>query len=383
MTVRQPLWWSVGLMAAGIMAAHAWPSTLYLPAACLILLLATLMQVMHRGGGWCLLLFWAAFGAARMYMEDTLPHPTQSTWQALQTKVEQRNEALAARMQQAGLHDDARTLIPALLLGRKQEITADTRQSYSSSGAAHLLALSGLHLGILYGLLHLLILRRLRQSQWRWFALPPLLLLLWGYVLLAGMPLSLVRAAVMCTAVMTATLAHRALSPMHALALSAWVILVLSPESLFSLSWQLSFLAVFFILAVQLPRRSGRKQPGRLAQGIMVSAAAWLGTAPLAAYHFHTLPLLGIPLSMLLIPLTTLIVYLALALLLVPVGPLASLLNLLASVQNHIVARCAALPGATVGNLHPQAWQVAVVYALLLLALLRLEAHREQEPFPR
>lgn len=382
MTVRQPLWWSVGLMAAGIMADHTWPSALYLPAACLILLLATLMQILHRGRGWWLLLFWAAFGAAHMHMEDTLPNPTQHVWQTVQARAKQQNDAITARLQQAGLHSDARAIVPALLLGRREEVTSDTRQAYSSSGAAHLLALSGLHLGILYGLLHLLVLRRLRHSQWRWFALPPLLLLVWGYVLLAGMPLSLVRAAVMCTAVMIATLAHRALSPMHALALSAWVILAVSPGSLFSLSGQLSFLAVLFILAARPQRVGGHKRQNRIVQGIVVSAAAWLGTAPLAAYHFHTLPLLAIPLSMLLIPLTTLIVYLSLALALIPAAPLASALNLLATLQNHVVSCCASLPGATVGHLHPQAWQVAAVYILLLLALVRLEAHREQKSFP-
>lgn len=383
MTLRQPLWWSVGLMSAGIAIGHMQPGTLYLPAACLILLLATAQHALHRGSGWLLLFFWFIFGAARTSMENTFSRQPSPLWEAIRAKTQIQNDILATRMQESGLQDDALSLAPALLLGRREQINPNTRQAYSTSGAAHLLALSGLHLGILYGLLHLLVIRRIRFSQWKWFALPPLLLLIWGYALLAGMPLSLVRAAVMCSAVMTAALARRALSAMHTLALSAWVILIISPSSLFSISFQLSFLAVFFILATHQQAANSKGMLPRLCQAASVSAAAWLGTAPLAAYYFHTLPLLSIPLSMLLVPLTTLIVYLSLGILLWPAAPLAKLLSLLASVQTCIVTWCAGLPGSVIGGLHPKPWHLLVVYTLLLLVLVRLNTYREKRVFLR
>ena len=381
MTLREPLWWSVGLLGAGIVAGMAWPCLWYLPAALLLLVMATLFTLSRKGSGWALLLFWFALGAARSSMTSLFPTPAQHAWEAVQTKAQGLSGQMEARLRESGLRDESLSLGAALLLGRREGITRDMRQAYSQSGAAHLLALSGLHLGILYGLLHLVVIRRIRFSEWRWTALPPLLLLLWGYVLLAGMPLSLVRAAVMCSVVMTATLAQRSLSTMHTLVLSAMVILLVSPMSLVSISFQLSFLAVFFILAI-CDRPTGK--PGRwqrVRQMAAVSAAAWLGTSPLAAYYFHTIPLLSIPLSLLLIPLTTLIVYLSIATLLLPLPLLGTGLGALISLQNCIVAFCASLPGATIRGLHPTWWHIGIVYGLLLLAIARLNAQRGQTAF--
>ena len=200
-------------------------------------------------------------------------------------------------------------------------------------------------------------------------------------MLLAGLPLSLVRAAVMCTAVMTATLAQRSLAPMHALALSALGILLVSPSSLLSISFQLSFLAVFFIMII-LARPAGTPSAlMRVRQAAAVSGAAWLGTAPLAAYYFHTMPLLSIPLSMLLIPLTTVIVYLSIATLVLPVPLLATCLSALIGLQNHIVTLCANLPGAVVRGLHPTWWHIALAYVLLLAAITRRNAQRRPTDF--
>lgn len=378
MTLREPLWWSAGLLSAGIAAGALLPGPWYLPMAMLLLVAATALTMADKGRGWALLLFWAAFGAARSSMTGILPTPARHAWEAVQARAEGQSDLLEARLREAGLSDEALSLGAALLLGRHEGITREVRQDYSRSGAAHLLALSGLHLGILYGLLHLLVIRHIRRTRWRWWALPPLLLLLWGYVLLAGMPLSLVRAAGMCSVVLVATLARRRLDPMHALALSAMAILLASPGSLLSISFQLSFLAVLFILAI-CPRLAGR--PGmlaRLRQMGLVSMAAWLGTSPLAAYYFHTIPLLSIPLSMLLVPLTTLIVYLSLATLLLPLPLLASGLGTLIGLQNGIVAFCAHLPGATISGLRPSWWHIALAYALLLVAITRLNARRRQ-----
>lgn len=381
MTLGQPLWWSVGLLSAGIAAGYALPSLWYLPATLLLLAVATGLSALKKGNGWALLLFWMAFGAARASMENLLPQTPLPAWEAVQARAKFKSDFLVHRLQESGLQSESLSLGSALLLGRREGISRETRQAYSESGAAHLLALSGLHLGILYGLLHLLVIRRIRFSEWRWFALPPLLLLLWGYVLLAGLPLSLVRAAVMCTAVMTATLAQRSLAPMHALALSALGILLVSPSSLLSISFQLSFLAVFFIMII-LARPAGTPSAlMRVRQAAAVSGAAWLGTAPLAAYYFHTMPLLSIPLSMLLIPLTTVIVYLSIATLVLPVPLLATCLSALIGLQNHIVTLCASLPGAVVRDLHPTWWHVALAYVLLLAAITRRNAQRRPTDF--
>ncbi len=378
MTCGQPLWWCTALLAAGIAAGLLMPGTGYLPAALLTLMAATLLHTLRKGGAPALLACWFLLGAARASM----PTPPLTTllpaWESLHTGAARLSDRLHARLRGAGLHGESLSLGSALLLGRREGITRTTRQAYSDSGAAHLLALSGLHLGILYGLLHLLVIRRIRMARWRWLAMVPLLLLVWGYVLLAGLPLSLVRAAAMCSVVMLATLARRGISAMHTLTLSALAILLCSPASLLSVSFQLSFLAVFFILAA-CPRPTTRAgMSGRLGQMALVSASAWMGTSPLAACYFHSIPLLAVPLSMLLVPVTTLVVYLTIATLLLPLAPLAACLDALITLQNGIVRLCASMPGTVVRGLHPAWWHVAATYALLLLAITRLNARRRQ-----
>ncbi|HBC28165.1 MAG TPA: hypothetical protein DC006_00450 [Prevotellaceae bacterium] len=378
MTCGKPLWWCAALLATGIAAGLLAPSAWYLPASALTLVAGTLMHAMHKGGGLALLAFWLFMGAARASMDTLPPTPAPPAWESMQAEATRLGGLLHTRLHKAGLRGESLSVGSALLLGRRESISRSTTQAYRESGAAHLLALSGLHLGILYGLLHLVVIRRIRLARWRWIALAPLLLLVWGYVLLAGIPPSLVRAAAMCSVTMVASLARRNASATHTLTLSALAILLWSPSSLLSVSLQLSFMAVFFILAACARPHTGQGWPGRMRQMAAVSSAAWLGTSPLSAYYFHNIPLLSVPLSMLLVPLTTLIVYLTAATLILPVAPLAACLDMLISLQNSIVRLGASLPHTIVRNLYPDWWHVAATYALLLLAITRLNARRRQ-----
>ena len=199
MSIAHPLWWSLILLSVGITIGFSYPSFWFLPAAIIVLITATTGAILRKNNGWLLLAFWFTLGAAQSSMESLFPLPSMPVWEVVHDKAETQRNLLEKRLQESGLQDESLSLGAALLLGKRDGISRELRQAYSESGAAHLLALSGLHLGILYGLLHFLIIRRIRFSQWKWFALPPLLLLLWGYVILTGMPLSLVRAAVMCT----------------------------------------------------------------------------------------------------------------------------------------------------------------------------------------
>ena len=376
MSIAHPLWWSLILLSVGITIGFSYPSFWFLPAAIIVLITATTGAILRKNNGWLLLAFWFTLGAAQSSMESLFPLPSMPVWEAVHDKAEMQRNLLEKRLQESGLQDESLSLGAALLLGKRDGISRELRQAYSESGAAHLLALSGLHLGILYGLLHLLIIRRIRFSQWKWFALPPLLLLLWGYVILTGMPLSLVRAAVMCTVVMIATLSQRATEPLHALSVSAMGILLVSPSSLLSISFQLSFSAVFFILAICSSPNTKPNFISRILQSVKVSAAAWMGTAPLAAYYFHTIPLLSIPISLILIPITTVIVYLSAVTLLVPHPFLGSCLSALISLQNKAVTLGASIPGASIGALQPKVWQIVLVYALFLMVIIRMKGRR-------
>jgi competence protein ComEC len=380
MMVRLPLVWASILFIAGILVGHFCPSIVWLPLAVLTLSAIILCRNRRYAPDVLTIVFWCLLGAARI-CTDRVPHHNEAnnaTWLTnTREHIRQHTEHLIARLQDAGLEGEPLALSAALLLGQRQLLERNTRQAYSQAGVSHLLALSGMHLGILYGLLYLLLLRWSRYGPWRWHLLPPALLLIWGYALLTGLPLSLVRASVMLSVFTVGTLAERHQPPIHLLALSALAILMCSPHALFDIGFQLSFVSVFFIILVFMPwRESLLSMPGHwLWEALGVSLAAWLGAAPLSAYYFHTLPLTGFLLSPVLIPLTTAIIYLGLFALFLPaVTPLAWLMTRIIAVQTWIIRQWGAFDCLVVRDLHPSPLTVVLIYALLVIASLRVKA---------
>lgn len=147
-------------------------------------------------------------------------------------------------------HDTDLSLLAALTLGDKSLLTTDTQQLFSDTGTSHVLALSGLHIGILISLFNLLLLKRLRRGWKHGAATFFLLAALWGFVLLAGAPLSLLRAALMFSFMQVAQSLQRIQSlSLNNLALAALLLLIIDPFTLFDVGFQLSFTAVFFIIS--------------------------------------------------------------------------------------------------------------------------------------
>ena len=144
---------------------------------------------------------------------------------------------------------DASGLLSALTLGDKTLLTPSVRSVFSESGTSHVLALSGLHLGILFSIFHFLLLKRLRGKKQRAAGIFAVLLFLWFFVFLAGAPISLLRAASMLTLLQFAQVFRdsRQLS-INGLCFAALVLLLYNPHSLFDVSFQLSFSSVFSIL---------------------------------------------------------------------------------------------------------------------------------------
>ena len=156
----------------------------------------------------------------------------------------QQREQLLQRFNDSGLDGDAYAVVAAMSLGDKSALTRDVKSAYSVSGASHVLALSGLHLGIIYMLLSLFLPRR------RWPALSQLLMILvvWAFVLLVGMPVSAVRSAVMLTIYGVLSIGRRNKMSVNVLAFTAFLMLMWNPAWLFDVGFQMSFMAVWAIL---------------------------------------------------------------------------------------------------------------------------------------
>ncbi len=380
MIIRQPLLWVTPLYITGILLGNLLSSIFFLYASVAILVSGMLLRKITFVADALLFTFWITLGMARIGMEKEMPSENLF-YKVVCQKAQQQQDALTERLRDAGLDEESLSISSALLLGQKSGLAKETRKKYAQVGASHLLALSGMHLGIIYGILYMLFIRRIRFSEWKWFWLPPILLTIWGYAFIAGMPISLVRASIMFTLATIATFAQNDTPPLHILALSALTILLFKPNALFGISFQLSFLAVFFIIVLYQPLREIIRLRNVITDTLMLSVVAQLGTAPLSIYYFHTLPLTGAIVSVILIPLTTIIIYLGLLTLLIPIECIAWLLTIVIKTQDWIVESLASIPYTTITGLYPTWWQVLLVYLLLLCIIARSQIQWKREDF--
>ena len=240
----------------------------------------------------------------------------QQTWlrglgvtAVLQARAVVRYEPLPSDLQQklrgrleAGLSPPVAALLVALTLGERGDL-GETYVEFQRAGLAHTLALSGLHVGIL-SVFFLLLFYPL--GPWRYLLAAVLLLL---YVWLVGPLPSLVRAVIMATTVLLGLFMGRGrVALLPALALALFVQLLLEPRAIFSLSAQLSYLAVLGMALVlpRLPQLTGWKQ--WVWGSLGVTMAAQVLTLPLLLHHFHLLPLLSPLANLLVLPLLGLLV---------------------------------------------------------------------------
>lgn len=358
-----------------LIAGTAWgvylPLPYYLPLLAVVVISSTLLR---RFGHWhdvLTFLTWLLIGCSRAsisYGEGEAPQWQQTVFQKAKTV----QSSLTTRLSKSGVSSHTLTLTQALVVGKKDELSQETHQAYRQVGASHLLALSGMHLGIIYSLLYFFLVRWVRHSRWRWYFLPLILFSLWGYTLVAGMPVSLVRAALMLSVITITTLMQYRTDPLHPLALSAIIILLVEPAQVFSISFQLSYAAVLFLLLLWAPVNELFPQQNWVIKLFVVSCIATLGTMPLTLYYFHQLPLLGPLLSLILIPLTTLIIWMTLATILLPVAPFGWTLNLMVSLQEKILTYAGNIPHTTITDIYPDKLGITLIYAAMLVAIVRL-----------
>ena len=280
---------------------------------------------------------------------------------------------LLARIMTEDADGDAVAVVAAMALGDKSALSQELREVYSVTGASHVLALSGLHLGIIYMLLTFLF-------GGRFFTFLPSYLFtfttVWSFVFLVGMPVSVVRSAVMLTAYALLSLGHRDRMSVNTLAFTALLVLLASPLSLYDISFQMSYLAVFSILLL-VPLSERLFPPSYLMEhrivkwlwGIVsVSCAAQIGVAPLTAYYFGCFSALFLLTNLIVIPGVTLILYLSMVVFVMP--SLAYLLLYIVSVLNTLLSTIASIPGASIDDLHPTKLQTTMTYVVIVACYL-------------
>ena len=193
-----------------------------------------------------------------------------------------------------GFQKDELGVINALLLGQRKEVSETLLEDYARAGAIHILAISGLHIGIILLILSWVFKPLETFRHGKFLKLLLIVLALWFFALLAGMSASVVRAVTMFTAVSIGQFLQRKNSVVYSLVFSMFVLLLCKPMFLFDVGFQLSYIAVYGILTIQ-PKlvqlwRPRWKLLNKIWQLTTVSVAAQLSILPLSLFYFHQFP---------------------------------------------------------------------------------------------
>lgn len=213
---------------------------------------------------------------------------------------------IITKLKASPIEKEERAIIQALLLGQKNEISKETFDEYAAAGSVHILAVSGLHVGLIYFILLGLFspLRRIKYGKQIQSIL--IILCLIGFAIITGLSPSVTRAVTMFSFVALAGLLKRQTSTINTLALSYLVLLLVNPLWIFHVGFQLSYLAVFFIVWAQPLLRDlipSRNYVIRKIWGIItVTITAQLGLLPLSLYYFHQFPGLFIITNVVILP---------------------------------------------------------------------------------
>ena len=289
---------------------------------------------------------------------------------------------LIGLLEKAGLEGNELGLASTLVLGYKNSIDADVKQAYMNAGAMHVLAVSGMHVGIVCIVLELLM--KLFGGN-RFFKIKRviIILLLWAYAFITGLSPSVLRATVMFTAVELARLLSKEMSIYNTLAISAVFLLTIRPEMLFLAGFQLSYAAVVGIVyfqprIVKLIKISQKRRLLRYVWELTaVSIAAQISTLPFCLYYFERTPVYFWLSNIVVSP--GAVVMISLTLLLFAVSPFEAAAKVVgvattyaAKLMNYLVTTIANLPFSTIENTYITLFQAAMVAATIVSATVWL-----------
>lgn len=283
--------------------------------------------------------------------------------------------SLVERIERLDLPGDEEAVVEAMLVGWRGDVTHELRESYSRAGSSHLLAISGLHIGLvamlIWWLCWLLPITSRKGHIVRNILATSLILL---YTLLSGLSPSAVRAAIIFVVAQMALVYGTSKSAINLLTGAASVMLLLNPNNLYDISFQLSFVAVVGIslgyapLMDMVAERGSRRWLRSLAGVVVVGLCSTVATLPLVAHTFSVVSLVGIFLNPLVILTAEIIVLLGFIWVTLPLDCLQSAMSSLiggaASLQNRVVEGVAAMPWSALEVTMPH-WVVVGSYLLM------------------
>jgi competence protein ComEC len=292
---------------------------------------------------------------------------------------------LLSLLKENGLNDEELSVASALILGYKDDLSTDLKHAYSSAGAMHVLAVSGLHVGILFMVLNNLLIFMDRSRKLVLIKVSILLLFLWFYALITGLSPSVIRAATMFSFVVIGGAFNRSGSIYNTLAVSAFVLLCINPYLVMEVGFQLSYLAVLGIVYFQPKIYNLLYFKNTLVDKIWVitsvSIAAQIATFPLGLLYFHQFPTYFLFSNLFVIPGAMIII--ALGILVFITSPIkavafgfAWLLNQIINWMNYLIIQIDQLPFSLIEGISISIFGCWLIYAIIMSGVISLEFRR-------
>lgn len=248
----------------------------------------------------------------QIYVKPSELLPESLTSNSLMAYADVFRKTVNSKLKNAGFKPEALGIINALLLGQRQDIDQDIYNNYVNAGTIHILAVSGLHVGIVFLILSFLFKPIELLKYGKHYLKPALIVLvLWAFAFIAGLSPSVTRAVTMFSIIAIAQHLKRPTNIYNTITISAFVILICKPIFLFDVGFQMSYLAVFAIVSIQ-PLLYKLWQPkyyivDKPWQIFTVTLAAQLGVAPISLFYFHQFPGLFFVSNLVIIPFLALI----------------------------------------------------------------------------
>lgn len=300
-------------------------------------------------------------------------------------------QSVIARIHRYITDPQAAALVVALVVGYREEMDQELLDAYSSTGVVHIIAISGMHLGLIYGLLLIACgpLSRFRATKW----LQPVLLLLvlWWFTLLAGAMPSILRSAVMFSFIIIGNAFGKKHNSLNTLAASAFCLLIFNPFFLWDVGFRLSYAAVAGIMLLYKPLYQWPGFENRLLlqcwQLTAMSMAAQVFTFPLLLYHFHQFPNYFLISNLVAVPLSAIILYLGIFIICIAGWSwLASLVGAAATylvyLLNNFIRYMAKFPLALTETGLLSGFQMVLLYAFLACLCYGLYYNRRSARLP-
>ncbi len=272
------------------------------------------------------------------------------------------------------------SLLKAVCLGDRSDLSKGLKEAYSDAGAMHLLAVSGLHMGLIWWVLYHLFAWMVRLSGREIFRSLTIIAILWIFAFVTGFSSSVSRSATMFTLFTAGRLMCQRTHAINGIFVSAFLLILIEPSRMLDVGFQLSYVAILGIVALYPVLRRllciKNRVLSRIWEGALISFTAQISTAPLVIYYFHQIPVYSLITSMLTIPLLSILIALfviSLPFMLAGVGSFFfnGALIKLAFLINFSVERVASIPGGVVTDLNLQTitlclW-MGVVFTLMII----------------